>query len=43
METEIIPKGDTIIQEGDYLILITDLSSEWKTRERINTLACAPE
>ena len=43
METEIIPKGDTIIQEGDYLILITDLNSEWKTRERINTLACAPE
>lgn len=43
MENEIIPKGDTVLQEEDYLILITDLNSEWKTRERIHALTCAPE
>lgn len=32
---EIIPKGDTKIKEGDYLVVITDLNIECQTREEL--------
>lgn len=33
MEQEILPKGDTEIKEGDYLIVITDTNNEYTARE----------
>ncbi|PHV70478.1 ClC family H(+)/Cl(-) exchange transporter [Sporanaerobium hydrogeniformans] len=41
-DKEILPKGDTQIKAGDYLLVLTDINSEWKTRkklEKMNTLS----
>ncbi|MHC1750882.1 MAG: chloride channel protein [Cellulosilyticaceae bacterium] len=34
-ENEIIPKGNTKIQSGDYLMVLTDLNNEWQAREQL--------
>lgn len=39
-EREIIPKGDTIIRTGDYLFILTDINSEWRSRETLEQLNC---
>lgn len=38
MDKEIIPKGETLIKEGDYLLLITDTNNEYTTREALSKI-----
>ncbi|MGL4854819.1 MAG: chloride channel protein, partial [Lentisphaeria bacterium] len=35
---ELIPKGNTLIHDGDHLIAMTDLNQEWLTREELTRL-----
>ena len=35
---EIIPKGDTVLKVGDYLVILTDVNSESKIRETIKEM-----
>lgn len=37
-EKELIPKGDTKLMVGDYLFVLTDINSEWCSREELETL-----
>jgi H+/Cl- antiporter ClcA len=37
-EKELLPKGDTELKVGDYLYLLTDTNSEWRTREGLEEL-----
>lgn len=38
MDKDIIPKGDTVIKEGDYLLLITDNHNEYTAREALSKI-----
>jgi len=40
-EIEILPKGDTILKTGDYILVLTDINSEWRTREKLEKLNSA--
>jgi len=40
-EMEILPKGDTVLKTGDYLLVLTDINSEWRTREKLEKLNSA--
>lgn len=35
MDNEIIPNGDTVIKEGDYLLFLTDTHNEYTAKEHI--------
>ncbi|MEG0295614.1 MAG: ClC family H(+)/Cl(-) exchange transporter [Clostridium sp.] len=37
-ENEILPKGNTIIKAGDEILVMTNLSDEWRIREMIEDL-----
>jgi H+/Cl- antiporter ClcA len=37
-DRNIIPKGDTIIKEGDYLSVLTDVNSECRIKELLDTM-----
>lgn len=39
-EKEIIPRGDTMLCSGDYLFILTDINSEWRSRETLEELNC---
>lgn len=41
-EVELIPKGDTKIMVGDYLVVLTDINCESKIREKLEKLNLRP-
>ena len=42
-EVELIPKGDTKIMVGDYLVVLTDINCESKIREKLEKLNLRPQ
>ncbi|HAJ54408.1 MAG TPA: ClC family H(+)/Cl(-) exchange transporter, partial [Lactobacillus sp.] len=40
-EREVIPHGDTLIREGDTLVLLTDAAERVRVKKRIDALSAA--